>query len=655
MRLRFIAVCLLAARVFADTGFDVLPGPNPNLLRDFHAPRAAALAAENEALLAALDSPEAVAAWQERQRAAFIEALGGFPDRAPLNAVVAGHGARPGYRYEKVIFESVPGLHVTGVLYLPESGDGPFPGAIMPCGHAAAGKASEPYQRAAILLARHGIATLLYDPVGQGERRQYLVDGKPRYGATEEHNLLAPACIVAGTNVAMFRIWDGIRALDYLASRPDIDPDRLACTGNSGGGTLTSYLMALDPRIKAAAPSCYLTTFARLLDGIGPQDAEQNIWGQLPGMDHAAYILLRAPMPTLICAATRDFFEIEGTWETYRLAKRLYTRLGHPERVAIAEADADHGFSQPLREAAAHWLQRWLLGIDAPVRETDAEILTEEEGWCAPGGQVANLPGARTVQDLVRDRMAALAGERKRLDTPLPDRVRAALQWPEPGPGAARSVSRAPGPEWHGHSVEKVHLESDPGIALPAVLLLPKTPPRGIAVIAHGDGKAALLGESPPLRGLLDAGRVVLAVDLRGTGETSARTRHAAALIGADWQDAYRPYLFGESLLTGRVRDLVAAAQWLREAHPGFDRVEAHGVGAATVPVLHAAVIAPEVFGNVVVRDGPRAWIDLTEGLPPAGSIANAVHGVLAHYDLPDLVAASAARGTATAGQDQSE
>lgn len=649
MGLRIIAVCLLAVAVgrgAAVADWNVFPDPYPEQLRDYYAPGAAALAGAREALFETLTDAAAVAAWQAAQRAAFEEALGGFPERTPLNAVTVARGERPGYRFEKVIFESVPGLHVTAVLYLPESGTGPWPGAIMPCGHAATGKASEAYQRASILLARHGIATLLYDPVGQGERRQYLVDGKPKYGPTSEHNLLAPGTIVAGTNVAMYRIWDGIRALDYLASRPDIDAERLACTGNSGGGTLTSYLMALDTRIKVAAPSCYLTTFQRLVDGIGPQDAEQNIFGQLPGMDHPMFVMMRAPMPTLICAATRDFFEIEGTWETYRLSKRLYTRLGHPERVALAEADEEHGFSQPLREAMAHWMQRWLVGVDAPVREADAEILTEEEGWCAPGGQVANLPGARRVQDLVRERMDALALARAGLDLPLEARVRAALRWPTSAPEPVRVVERGGARRWEGHAVEKWIFESEPGIQLPAVTIRPEGAVAGVALFLHGDGKAALAEDSDgALRAALAAGHLVCAVDLRGSGETAANTRHAGELHGGDWQDAFRPYLFGESLLTGRVQDLLGVARYWATAHPEAGGVRLHAVGAATVPALHAALLGREHFHSVALAGGLASWEDLVVDLPPPGSIANAVHGVLGLYDLPELAAAVGAGG----------
>src|SRR5262249_9565783 len=146
---------------------------------------------------------------------------------------------------------------------------------------------------------------------------------EPSYATTLEHTMVGVSSIPLGTSTARYRIWDGMRSLDYLASRPDIDPNRLGCTGNSGGGTLTSYLMALGERIAGAAPSCYLPSLRRLLETIGPQDAEQNIHAQIAfGMDHADYVMMRAPRPTLMCVATRDFFDINGAWNSFRQAKR---------------------------------------------------------------------------------------------------------------------------------------------------------------------------------------------------------------------------------------------------------------------------------------------------------------------------------------------
>ncbi|RMG01562.1 MAG: metalloendopeptidase, partial [Planctomycetota bacterium] len=272
----------------------------------------------------AAKTPDELSAYQERIRNFFFKQLGELPERTPLNARVVGTIPRDGYTVEKVIYESMPGVFVTALFYRPH-GTPPFPGVLVPCGHSANGKASEPYQRICILLAKNGIAALCYDPIDQGERLQFFdEEGKPAPGNVKGHCRFGVGAILVGQNTATYRIWDGLRSMDYLASRPEVDANRLGCTGNSGGGTMTSYLMALDDRIVCAAPSCYLTTLPTVIRTINPQDAEQNIFGQLAfGMDHAEYVIARAPKPTLICCATRDFFDIHGTWETFRDAKRF--------------------------------------------------------------------------------------------------------------------------------------------------------------------------------------------------------------------------------------------------------------------------------------------------------------------------------------------
>src|SRR5947208_9393896 len=144
--------------------------------------------------------------------------------------------------------------------------DGPRPGVLSPCGHSAEGKAAAAYQILHINLAKRGYVVLTYDPVGQGERSQFwdAERGKSRFNLTcGEHAVLGNPLYLLGTSLARYRIWDGLRALDYLASRPDVDPERLGCVGNSGGGNLTAYLAALDRRIRTAVIGCYITALPR--------------------------------------------------------------------------------------------------------------------------------------------------------------------------------------------------------------------------------------------------------------------------------------------------------------------------------------------------------------------------------------------------------
>ncbi|MFN7565415.1 MAG: alpha/beta hydrolase family protein, partial [Prosthecobacter sp.] len=264
-----------------------------------------------------IKSEKAGKAWQQERRAFFLERIGGLPERTPLNPQMTGTLTGKGYRVEKIILETRPAFHLTANLYLPDTPP-PWPAVLVPCGHSHEGKAVGQYQLICMLLARHGMAAMCYDPIGQGERYQMLdlakeravFDDAPhvkvphpnvRLMCTTEHTMTGISSALIGANAAQFRIWDGMRVIDYLQSRPDILADKIGCTGNSGGGTETAYLMALDDRILAAAPGCYLTTFKKLIETKGPQDGEQNIAGQIAfGMDEADYCIMRAPKPTLI-------------------------------------------------------------------------------------------------------------------------------------------------------------------------------------------------------------------------------------------------------------------------------------------------------------------------------------------------------------------
>ena len=601
-------------------------------------------------------TPERIAANQSHLRSRFIEAIGGLPERTPLNARVTGVVLREGFTVEKVIFESMPGVYVTGALFLPREGrfTQPYPGVLVPCGHTFNGKADAKYQKAAALLALNGMAAFVFDPIDQGERIQ-LVDEHGRYPlwGTRGHQMLGVGSILLGRNTARFEIWDGMRAIDYLQSRPEVDPMRLGCMGNSGGGTQTAYLMALDDRIIVASPSCYITSFDRLLRTIGGQDAEQNIFGQLSfGMDQADYLMMRAPVPILISAATRDFFDIRGTWDSFRYAKRVYSRLGFSERIDLIEHDAPHGYHRPQREAAARWMLRWLKGEDRPINEPQIDVLTDDEIRCTPRGQVMFLEGARSVYAVNQAYELKLAKMRKRYWSSLRDngqkeqarrRVRQII--------AMRAVDELPPTdvetveilERDGYQIEKLNIHPEQGIVLPGLLYRPKKlgeddPPR-LFLSVNDAGKT---GEEPMteyLTRLVRKGAVALAVDVRGIGETkqnNAVLYHE--LFGRDGQDVVIAYLLGRNYVAMRAEDMIVCGRYLLERfehNQGLVLLSCgHMVG---VSALHAAALAPGVFDRAIIRHSLRSWADVVHTPMTKNQLVTAVHGALKFYDLPDL------------------
>lgn len=569
----------------------------------------------------ALASGELIAAYQQERREFLCWTLGQMPERTPLNTRVTGTIESDGFTIEKVLFESQPRFHVTGNLYRP-LGEGPFPAILHPCGHSENGKAATAYQRVNRLLARNGFIVLCYDPIGQGERKQiFASDGNPAHRATSEHQQLGVAPILLGRSLASYMVWDGIRGVDYLCSRPDVDPQRIGCTGNSGGGNMTSYLMAYDERIAAAAPGCFMTTHRRKNESPGPGDAEQNLFAQIrEGLDHPDFILVRAPKPTLILSATQDFVPIEGTWDAFRQAKRVYTQLGHPERIGLVEANAKHGFSRRLREGAVRFFARWLQGrqIEASEEE-DVSVRSDEELQVTRDGQVRKLDGERSIFDLYADHECALAARRPKLTREVVRKVtgiRPLRQLPKP---QVQVVAANDLPN-------RLILHPEPGIALPA-LYWPKGH-REPVLIAPDAGINSAVAEAERLHG---KGHPVLLVDVRDSGETKSRNWR---FPGADY---YIAYMLGRCWLAMRTEDLLVGARWLAEQEDA-ETIRLHAYGEIGPAGLHAAALEPERISSVLAKDGLRSWRQLMTAKDGHTHLHNAVQGALRYYDLPDLM-----------------
>jgi dienelactone hydrolase len=584
-----------------------------------------------------LKTPAEIARRQEMLRAKFVAALGGFPEKTPLNAHSVGTLKRDGYRIEKVIYESRPEHHVTANLYVPD-GPGPFPGVVMPLGHSQNGKAADYMQRGAVLLVKNGFVALVYDPIGQGERSQLLDPlGKPAIkGSTSEHTMVGVGAILVGHGTASYRVWDGIRSIDYLCSRPEVDPKRIGCTGCSGGGTLTSYLMALDDRIAAAAPSCYITTLERLFATIGPQDAEQNITGQVAlGLDHPDYLFLRAPKPTLICAATRDFFDIQGTWAAFREAKRVYGKLGFPERVELVESDTSHGYPRQHREAVVRFFNRWLRNVTDPVTEPDFPIEKDADLQCTRSGQVLEDLKGKSVFDLNAAAAAELAKARaakKRTPDEFREEIRRLIGLPKDIPEAQMTGGEKAGRE--GYDVQKVVFATEPGVVVPTLVYRPLHADRAgpPVVLAHDQGKAAAVVAAERLA---KAGRAVYAVDLRGFGETAPGVAPAGKVpaFGVEFKESFLGLHLNRPLLGQRVYDLLAVVRAVGR------EVEVVGVGAAGPVALHAAALDDRVK-FVTVEGSIPSWELVVRTPVTQNQLSGVVPGALAVYDLPDIVAA---------------
>lgn len=581
----------------------------------------------------------------------FKTALGPWPEKTPLNARVTGTIEGAGVKAEKILFESRPGYTVSAVLYRPNTPP-PWPGVIVPCGHSANGKAAETYQRVSILLARSGMAALCYDPIGQGERLQALKpDGKPLFsGSTAEHTKIGNGSLMVGLQTAHYRVWDGIRALDYLASRPDIDDSRLGCTGNSGGGTLTSFLMAVDERIVAAAASCYLTSYERLLATIGPQDAEQNITGMIAaGLDHGDFLLARAPQPTMMTVATRDFFDIDGAWSTYREAKKLFGALGLGERVELFEFDDTHGFSMPRRVAATRWLRRWLLENNDAVTEPEFSIFTDAQLQASPAGQVLALPGEKSVFQINKELAGKLASQRqkntgsrlttvvrKRLGmeatlTPAQFRSGGYLQGEKRlqiGYYTTSDNFELVGIRMKVRGGRVVEGEQNAGDTTLTIIVGSDIPVKSWSVksaeeFLAGDGKSVPDGD-------------LLVLDVRGLGSSGGRPGASAKTKdpnGTDWREAELARLLGQNLVGLRTRDVLEVVGLEFQKSKDIGLV---GLGRGSIWAVHAAFLNRNLKRLTEV-DSPGTWAAHAGDAQSVLVTSDIVPGALQDYDLDQL------------------
>jgi len=581
--------------------------------------------------------------YQNQIRAQIIKQLGGFPERTPLNAKVVSTLDQPQYRIELIHFESQPGHRVTGNLYVPK-GAGPFPAVIVSSGHSRTGKTADYNQRFGIAMAENGIMALCYDPIGQGERSQIVTgEGKPQFEATtEEHFLVGSGSILVGRSTATYRIWDAMRALDYLESRTDVNRERLGMMGCSGGGTLTSYVMALDDRVYCAAPACYLTTFEHLIQTLGPQDSEQNIFAQLQlGIDQCDYVLLRAPKPTLISATTDDFFGISGTWINYRQNKRIYTRLGFSERLEIVEADGTHGVQPENLAPIVHWMKRWLLNSDAqqptPIKPfAEYATLPEERLLVMPKGQVLLEPGERSVFDLNFEIAKGLREPPLKLKNlaEIQNLLRVNLQIPTAASMQIQS-NRAGKVQRDGYHIDKLVIHSHDNFPLPALTFHPVDPSDSAYLYLSDSGKAADSQSDGPVEKIVEEGYVVVTVDLRGQGETADGTPHPRL---GDWRTFYLAYLLGDSVVSAHTRDIISSAKWIANYQSEKPReVLLIANGRTAVAAMHAVVLEPELFTSVEFRDAPESWLAMVQSAAHAHHITTTIHGVLHQYDWLEL------------------
>ncbi|MHB0877507.1 MAG: alpha/beta hydrolase family protein [Anaerolineae bacterium] len=590
---------------------DVLPAPYNDMMRQFFLRSADEMSRHRI-------PPHSREAWELRRqqlRQALTTALGGFPERTPLEARVTGVHQKVGYRIENVVFESRPGFHVTGSVFVPDDMVRPAPAILCPHGHWAKGRYQDIVKRRCVGLARRGYVTFAVDAVG-------YVDREPM-GHRQSWYLFS-----AGMTLQGIEAWDNMRAIDYLCSRDDVDPERIGCTGCSGGGNQTMYVSALDERIKASVPVCSVEMIADYMEK-GFCTCE-GVPAELRVGDLTEITAMIAPRPLLLIHGMLDEgFPILSARMAAARIRDVY-RFYLPERFATFESYSGHDYNAEMRQAMYAWFDRWLMG-----RQTSGEEEEPEDGELRvlPEGLP---PGYAGLDSLFVERAARLPAPpepttpdqwyslRQAIVSGL-QRVLGGLPQPMELDARVTGVERR-----QGYRIERFWFRSEPDVIVPACLLLPDGDgPFDVVIYLLANGKAALDQD----RALADigAGKAVLAFDQRGVGETAydADTLFLSA------------FALGRPSVAQRAWDTMRAVDYLRRRS---DVAQIRLVGAGSLEAAMTALVAAALdrtIANVEI-DALPATLRLPYADPAVAPLY--LPNLLPVADLADIAALIAPR-----------
>jgi len=588
--------------------------------------------------------------------------LGGPLDRTALNARVTGIVERPGYRIEKVTFESRPRLHVTANLYVP-AGTGRRPAILSPLGHSVNGKAWPSYQRLFSNLARKGYVVLAYDPFGQGERIEYPGSGPGQSalgGGTSEHEYAGRRLILLGANFGLFRAWDGIRGIDYLLTRAEVDPGRIGCCGQSGGGTLTQFLAALDSRIHVAVVSMG-NTENLAQENVEPpgsaDDAEQNIVPALArGIDRADLLYAFAPKPLLMTITLHDAghtYSPEYVSSSHDLLdeyKRVYGLLGAGDRVWLQATTVSHGYVYEMRRATYAWFNRWFDMKNVDDDESSQAVESDATLFVTPTGFVTTSFRGETALSLTRQMADEIHTPSSLSAENVRSRIRAVLGIEE-SRGAALAARVLATIKKPGYRAEQFEFTSDREIRTPGWLLTPDNAGSSIPTLLYVGEPAAwnsVAEDAFAERLCAKGGCRVAVIDVRGRGDCAIGypARGRFYFPGRIPDEAYLTWftlMLGKPLLGGQIYDTLRALDYLR-SRPGVGGpVSLVGDGPHGVIALYAAALDARVHG-VASRQTVTDYRSLAVAERYTQPFGIYAYGILREFDLPDVARAAGPR-----------
>jgi cephalosporin-C deacetylase-like acetyl esterase len=552
---------------------------------------------------------------------------------------------------------------VTANLYVPAAA-GRHPAILGPLGHSVNGKAWPSYQKLFSNLARKGYVVLAFDPFGQGERIEYpgTRPGESALGpgGTIEHEYAGRRLILLGANFGLFRAWDGIRGIDYLLTRAEVDQERIGCCGQSGGGTLTQFLAALDNRIKVAVVSEGNTenlAHANVEPPGSADDAEQNIVPALAyGIDRADLLYAFAPKPLLVTVTLHD---AGHTYSPEYVASSLdfvqeYTRvcslLGADNRVSLQVTTEQHGYVYEMRRATYAWFNRWFEMKDADDGETSQAVEPDAMLFVTPTGFVTTSFGGETALSLTRQMAAAVHTPASLGADEVRTRLLAVLGIEAPRgerlAGRVLATIRKPG-----YRAEQFEFTSDREIRTPGWLLTPDSAGSSTPTVLY-------VGEAPAWSSVAEdafaerlcakGGCRVAVIDVRGRGDCAIAYPRRGRFYFPNRipNEAYLTWfalMLGKPLLGGQVYDTLQALQYLRSRPEVSGAVTLVGDGPHGVTALYAAALDRAVRG-VALRQTVTDYRALAVAERYTQPFGIYTYGILREFDLPNVAGALAPR-----------
>ena len=555
------------------------------------------------------------------------------PESTPLNAVIHGRVEGDGFSVEKVYLESVPGFYLTGNLYRPlAAGAIRRPGILCPHGHWQDGRFHDageanikkqieqgaeefletgrnPIQARCVGLARMGCVVFQYDMIGYCDNDQIsyqlahrFAEQRPGMIATRAWGLFSPQAESHLQSVMMLQTWNSIRAIDFMEALPDVDPERIAVTGASGGGTQTFIVSALDPRVKVSVPAVMVST--AMQGGCTCENAsllrveEGNV----------AFAALFAPKP--LCVTAADDWTKEMKSKGYPELSKLYATLGSPGNLLLhSRTEFGHNYNLPSRQAMYRWLNRHLgIGVKNPEQERPYKRLKEEQL------SVWNAKHPKPVggEQFERSLLAALNADSARKVAANPEVARRGWEVVLP-----LDLGHTGEVEWELISKEEregclvmagLVKNVTQGEVLPAVFLYPKGNWNKRAVIwLDAEGKSGLFEGGEPraeVKKLLAAGNAVCGVDLLMQGEFLAEggMLNQTRRVKNTRQSAAYTLGYNRSLFVHRVHDVLSLIRMIRNDHHRAEKVDLIGLKGAGHWAAAVNYLAGEALARVAIE-----------------------------------------------------